>query len=75
MGGTVVEELSDGDGECFSAVGLGVCERRAKSDEHGAIDGVSIVEKGADDVLELGEALASSGGEVSSSGAYCMVEP
>ena len=55
MGGTVVEELSDSLCGCFCAFRLGRSES-AKGGEHGGVYGASIVEEGADDLLEAGEA-------------------
>ncbi len=55
MGGTVVKELSDGLSSGFGPFGLGRSES-AKGGEHGGVYGASIVEEGADDLLEAGEA-------------------
>ena len=51
MGGTVVEELSDGLSSGFSAFRLGR-RKSAKGNKHGGVNGTSVVEEGANDFLE-----------------------
>jgi hypothetical protein len=55
MGGTVVEKLSNGLSSGFSAFRLGRSES-AKGNEHGGVDGASVIEEGANDFLESSEA-------------------
>ena len=54
MSRTVIQQLYDGDSGGGSAVGLGRC-KGAESDEHSVIHGACIVEKSADDVLEMSQ--------------------
>jgi hypothetical protein len=55
MGGTVVEELSNGLSSSFSAFRLGRT-KSSKDNKHGGVNGTSIVEDGANDFLESSEA-------------------
>ena len=54
MCGGVVEELSDGDGGCFCAFGLGGSEG-AECDEHSGVNCAGIIEEDSDDLLEASE--------------------
>ena len=54
MCGGVVEELSDGDGGCFCAFGLGGSEG-AECDEHSGVNCAGKMEEDSDDLLEASE--------------------
>lgn len=54
MGGSIIEELGDGNGGGCGAVVL-LRGEGAEGNEHGVVDGSGIVEEGSDDGLETGE--------------------
>jgi hypothetical protein len=54
VSGTIIEELGDSLGSGFHALRLSKCNG-AKGNEHGGVNGMCIVEEGANNFLDLGQ--------------------
>ena len=60
--GTVVQQLCDGLGSGFGAFGLSRCES-AECNQHGGVDGASVIQEGANNFLEVGDSGRVQGGQ------------